>query len=252
MSFLTFVLLRIERERESGKRNLDIKEKCPQSYLSYFRRGSTGESFFYGLIDFVLFLVLAWGTQVSHVSVNLFFFSTRSKVAMVRLPAMNPAQKLTSYYLLPLRGREPHFRFGVPANHLASLSFPLRCPATWGHQVPTSVYPLCDLHSFLTVTCLTAWYCQFNGRIVLVLALRLRGLSGDNIHIIYTCSKKINHCSTQLSSDDNSRIRHAFRAKAALMCLALSAMVVEYTDCISAGGRTSHQWVSWIWHQTIW
>ena len=48
------------RERESGKRNLGIKEKCPQSYLSYFRRVSTGESFFfYGLIDFVLFLVLA-------------------------------------------------------------------------------------------------------------------------------------------------------------------------------------------------
>ena len=122
-----------ERERESGKRNLGIKEKCPQSYLSYFRRGSTGESFFfYGLIDFVLFLVLAWGTRVSHVSVNL-LSSTRSKVAMVRLPAMNPAQKLTFFPLLPLRGREPHFRFGVPANHLASLSFPFRCPATWGH-----------------------------------------------------------------------------------------------------------------------
>ena len=30
-------------ERESGKRNLGIKGKCPQSYLSYFRRGSTGE-----------------------------------------------------------------------------------------------------------------------------------------------------------------------------------------------------------------
>ena len=134
MSFLGFYpSSNWERERESGKRNLGIKEKCPQSYLSYFRRGSTGESFFfYGLIDLVLFLVLAWGTRVSHVSVNL-LSSTRSKVAMVRLPAMNPAQKLTSSYLLPLRGREPHFRFGVPANHLASLSFSFRCPATWGH-----------------------------------------------------------------------------------------------------------------------
>ena len=74
------------RERERGKRNLGIKEKCPQSYLSYFRRGSTGESFFfYGLIDFVLFLVLAWGTRVSHVSVNL-LSSARIKMAMVRLP----------------------------------------------------------------------------------------------------------------------------------------------------------------------
>ena len=41
MSFLAFVLLQIERE--SGKQNLGVKEKCPQSYLSYFRRGSTGE-----------------------------------------------------------------------------------------------------------------------------------------------------------------------------------------------------------------
>ena len=121
------------RERESGKRNLGIKEKCPQSYLSFFSTGFHWRIFFFhGLIDFVLFLVLAWGTRVSHVSVNL-LSSTRSKMAMVRLPAMNPAQKLTSYYLLPLRGREPYFRFGVPANHLASLSFPFRCPATWGH-----------------------------------------------------------------------------------------------------------------------
>ena len=28
-----------------SKRNLSIKEKCPQSYLSFSRRGSTGESF---------------------------------------------------------------------------------------------------------------------------------------------------------------------------------------------------------------
>ena len=65
---------------------MGIKEKCPQSYLSYFRRGSTGESFFFhGLIDFVLFLILAWRTRVPHVSVNL-LSSTRSKMAMVRLP----------------------------------------------------------------------------------------------------------------------------------------------------------------------
>ena len=120
------------REREWYIKYLGIKEKCPQSYLSYFRRGSTGESFFFhGLIDFVLFLVLAWGTRVSHVSVNL-LSSTRSKMAMVRLPRAL-LKNSHSYPLLPLRGREPHFRFGVPANHLASLSFPFRCPATWGH-----------------------------------------------------------------------------------------------------------------------
>ena len=46
-------------------------------------------------------------------------------MAMVRPPATKPAQKLISNYLLPLRGRDPHFRFEVPANHLASLFSPL-------------------------------------------------------------------------------------------------------------------------------
>ena len=31
--FLAFILFQIERE--SGKQNLGVKEKCPQSYLSY-------------------------------------------------------------------------------------------------------------------------------------------------------------------------------------------------------------------------
>ena len=76
---------------------------------------------------------------------------------MVRLP-----RALLKNYLfcplLPLRGREPHFRFGVPANHLASLSFPFRCPATWVHQVWTSglspLWPTFSLNSHF----LTAWY----------------------------------------------------------------------------------------------
>ena len=80
--FLSFFKL-----RESGKQNLGVKEKCPQSYLSYFRRGSTGEFFFFhGLIDFVLFLVLAWRILESLVSQLIFLSSARSKIAMVRLP----------------------------------------------------------------------------------------------------------------------------------------------------------------------
>ena len=80
----------------------------------------------------------------------------RSKMAMVRLPRAL-LKKLTFYYLLPLRGREPHFRFGVPANQLASLSFPFRCPATWGHlsaNIWSPVWP-----TFLPKGhFLTAWY----------------------------------------------------------------------------------------------
>ena len=113
------------RERESGKRNLGIKEKCPQSYLSYFRRGSTGESFFFhGLIDFVLFLVLAWGTRVSHVSVNL-LSSTRSKVAMVCLPAMNPAQKLTFLSFTSAEGKGAPLPFWGPSQSFGFSLFPL-------------------------------------------------------------------------------------------------------------------------------
>ena len=59
------------------------------------------------------------------------------------------------------RGEGCHFRFRAPANHLAStflllVSGDLRLLSTnicW--------YPLCDLHSFLTVTFLTGCHCSF-------------------------------------------------------------------------------------------
>ena len=88
-------------------------------------------SLFHGQIDFVLFF-LHWLEEpgVPLVSVIL-LSSTRSKMAMVRLPTTDPAQKLT--FLLSISadgGGSPHFRFGIPGNHLASLSLPFRCPAT--------------------------------------------------------------------------------------------------------------------------
>ena len=123
MSFLDFYLSS-NWERESGKRNLGIKENGSKvTYLIFFRRGSTGESFLLSRANRLCSIFLHWLEEpgVLHVSVIL-LSSTRSKMAMVRPPATNPAQKLISYYLLPLRRRGPHFRFGVPANHLASLS----------------------------------------------------------------------------------------------------------------------------------
>ena len=112
--------------------------------------------FFHGLLDFVLFLILAWRLfGVLHVSVNLLSLA-RSKMAIVRLPRALLKNYLFSY-LLPLRGREPHFRFGVPANHLASLSFPFRCPATWGHlsaNIWSPVWPTFLPNGHF----LTAWY----------------------------------------------------------------------------------------------
>ena len=84
MSFLTFVLLQIERE--SGKQNLGVKEKCPQSYLSY----STGFHWRIFLLSRANRLCSVFSTGlkdfgVPRVSVNLLSLA-RSKMAMVRLP----------------------------------------------------------------------------------------------------------------------------------------------------------------------
>ena len=49
-------------------------------------------------------------------------------------------------------GKEPHFRFGVPANHLASLFSPLVSGDLRLLGTNTCWYPLCDPHSPLTVT----------------------------------------------------------------------------------------------------
>ncbi len=63
--------------RESGIQNLGIKEKCPQSYLSYFF--STGESFlFHGLIDFVLFFYTGLKNLGPSCPRYVFVFFTRS------------------------------------------------------------------------------------------------------------------------------------------------------------------------------
>ena len=70
--FLTFVFLQIERERERERVVYKIwvqRRNSPKVTYLIFRRGSTGESFFFhGLIDFKLFLTLAWRTWVPRVS----------------------------------------------------------------------------------------------------------------------------------------------------------------------------------------
>ena len=77
--FFSFVFLQIERERERVYK-IGYKEKQSQGYLSYFLWWSScGESFlFYGLIDFMLFLTLAWRTWVPCVRDIFLSSSTRS------------------------------------------------------------------------------------------------------------------------------------------------------------------------------
>ena len=124
-----------------------------QSYLSYFFDGVPLENFFFfhGLIDFVLFLILAWRIfGVPRVSVSLLSLA-RSKMAIVRLPR-DLHKNFLFCALLPLRGREPHFRLGSPPIiWLLSLS---PSDVRWPEFTKCEhlVYILRDPHSLLTVT----------------------------------------------------------------------------------------------------
>ena len=105
----------------------------PKVTYLIFRRGSTGESFFFhGLIDFILFFYTGLknlGSLVSQI-----FFCLQPGVNGYGSVCHEPCSKtnfLTIYFRW--RGGELHFRFWVSANHLASLSLPFRCPATRGY-----------------------------------------------------------------------------------------------------------------------
>ena len=96
--------------------------------------------FFHGLIDFVLFFYTGFKNLGSFVSQFFLLSSTRSKMAMVRLPATNPAQKLIFLLFTSAEGR------GVPTSVLGSrpIIWPLSssswCPATWVRSPSTNIY----------------------------------------------------------------------------------------------------------------
>ena len=113
MSFFFSVLsfLQIERERE-GERYIKfgIRRNSPKVTYLIFRRGSTGESFFFhGLIDFMLFLTLAWRTWVPRVQ-DMFLSSSPGVMAM-GLSATSPAQKLTFLLSISADGKESPLPF---------------------------------------------------------------------------------------------------------------------------------------------
>ena len=74
-----FKLRERERERESDIYKIWVyRRNSPKVTYLIFRRASTGESFFFhGLIDFKLFLTLAWRTWVPRVS-DILLSSTRN------------------------------------------------------------------------------------------------------------------------------------------------------------------------------
>ena len=169
---MTFVFLQVERERErEWYTKFGYKgEMSPKLLILFFRRGSTGESFFFhGLIDFILFFYTDLKNLGSCVS-QVFFCLQPGILAMVRLPATNPAQKLTFLLSISADGGESPLPFWGP-----SQSFGFSLPPSWsadflGQLDATQVrllgtksvgpHPdLCDPHFLLTVTFLTARYC---------------------------------------------------------------------------------------------
>ena len=119
MSFLGFYPF--SKLRESGKQNLGVKGKCPKvTYLILL----TGFHWRISLPSRAnrLCTVFNAGLRDSGLSCLSLLSLARSEMAIVRLPR-DLLKNSLFLYLLPLRGREPHFRLGSPpANHLASFS----------------------------------------------------------------------------------------------------------------------------------
>ena len=128
--FLAFILFQIERE--SGKQNLGVKEKCPKVTYLIFLTGFHWRIFLLSRAN-RLCSVFSTGLKdfgVLRVSVSLLSLA-RSKMAIVRLP--RDLLKNFFFVFTSLRGREPHFRLGSPPIIWLLFSFPFRCPATQGH-----------------------------------------------------------------------------------------------------------------------
>ena len=133
-----------------GKQNLGVKEKCPKvTYLIFFDGVPLENfSFYHGLIDFVLFLILAWRILESFI-VSVSLLSLARIVKWLSSVCHETCSKTSFLYLLPLRGREPHFRLGSPPYHLLSFFFPL--PMS-GDPRSLKCEHLRDPHSLLTLT----------------------------------------------------------------------------------------------------
>ena len=149
-----FKLRERERERESGIQNLGIKEKCPQSYLSYFTTGFHWRIFLLSRANRLcsIFLHLLEEPGVPHVS-DILLSSTRNTGfdSSARYESCQTTNFLTIYFRW--RGGES------PTSVLGSQPIIwLLSPSPSGVRRPEVtkyqhlLIPLCDLHSSLTVT----------------------------------------------------------------------------------------------------
>ena len=169
-SFVIFFFsffLQIERERKR-ERGGDIKLGIRRNGLKvYFSSFSTG--FLWRIFPLLranrLYAIFSTGLKKMAPSCPRYFFCLLlpgvlgfSSVPHEPCPTTN-----FSYYLFPLTGRSPHFRFGVPANYLASLFF---LPVS-GDPSEVTEYK----HLFLTVILWWLATVNSNKRIVVILFL---------------------------------------------------------------------------------
>ena len=132
-SVLSFLQIERERERERVVYKIWVlRRNSPKVTYLIFRQGSTGESFFFhGLIDFMLFLILAWRTRVPRVQ-DMSLSSSPGVMAM-GLSATSPAQKLTFLLSISADGKEFPLPFWGPSQ---SFGFSLPPPGrviSWGY-----------------------------------------------------------------------------------------------------------------------
>ena len=105
-------LLSFSKLRESGKQNLGVTEKCPKvTYLIFL----TGFHWRISLLSRAnrLCTVFNAGLRDSGLSCLSLLSLARSEMAIVRLPR-DLSKNSLFLYLLPLRGRGPHFRLRLP------------------------------------------------------------------------------------------------------------------------------------------
>ena len=159
--FCSFVSSNWEREREGGIYKFGYKGEIAPKLLILFFDGVPLENLSF-LRANRLYAIFNTGLKNSGpwCPRYVFVFFTRSNgYGSVRYEPL-PKTDFSSRFLSPT-GRRCHFRFRVSANHLASLSFSLPVSGDL-RLLSTNIcwYPLCDLHSFLTVS-LTVCHSSF-------------------------------------------------------------------------------------------
>ena len=121
-------------ERERGYTKFGIRRNSPKGTYLISLMEFCGESFFfYGRIDFMLFLTLAWKKWLLHVSQNFFVFFYPEYLAFGSV-SYEPCPT-TNFLTIYFRWRE-----GVPTSVLGSQPIVWLLPSSvrrpeWGHQV---------------------------------------------------------------------------------------------------------------------